>query len=248
MKHKKIKKQIKKVSSFFESISADDDISKIEKDLLLSYVRKLYEAVLDHDNYAASEHHKEIKKSKPAPAPAPEPAATPKAEKKVTPKERKPFERAETSISEVKEVKTAAIQEEVQVESAKVKAPVVKEVVVEAAPVISGKSSNTKLSENMSSIFEKSGGTEISDRLSNLPIKDLTKAMGINERMFTIQELFGGNQDKFKSVMSAINKLGGYEEAKEYLLSGVATELEWDSEAKYKKADKFVKLVQRRFS
>ena len=54
MNHKKIKKQINKINSFFESITADDEISKIEKNLLLSYISKLYESILDPiDNLVA---------------------------------------------------------------------------------------------------------------------------------------------------------------------------------------------------
>ena len=61
MNHKKIKKQINKINSFFESITTDDEISKIEKNLLLSYISKLYESILDPiDNLVA-----EAKTSKP---------------------------------------------------------------------------------------------------------------------------------------------------------------------------------------
>lgn len=240
MNHKKIKKQIKKINSFFESITDDDEISKIEKDLLLSYIRKLYESVLDHDDYVVAKPLKEAKPSKPAPVKKKAPAAVSK---------RKPFERTEMVETIVEEVKsTLPAQEEVVKEAVTAKAPAVPEKTTKAHASVGLETSKVEMSDKMASIFEKSGVTEISDRLGNLPLKDLTKAMGINERMFTIKELFGGNQDKFKTVMSDINKLSGYDEAKEYLISGIATELEWDSESNYKKADKFVKLVQRRFS
>lgn len=239
MNHKKIKKQIKKINSFFESITDDDEISKIEKDLLLSYIRKLYESVLDHDDNVAAKPRKEAKPSKPAPVKKKATAAVSK---------RKPFERTELVETIVEEVKnTVPIQEEVK-EAVTSKAPEVKEKTTKAPVSVVLETSKVEISEKMASIFEKSGGTELSDRLGNLPLKDLTKAMGINERLFTIKELFGGNQDRFKTVMSDINKLSGYDEAKDYLISGVATELEWDSEVNFKKADKFVKLVQRRFS
>ena len=242
MNHKKIKKQINKINAFFESITADDEVSKIERDLLLSYVSKLYESILANDDTVIAEPRIEAKPSNPIPV-------TVKKEEEAIVPERKPFERAEAAQPIVKETKVEApVQEKVVQEAIVEKTPAITEEAVKPAASIEVESMNVDLSEQMLSIFERSGGTEISDKLGNLPIKDLTKAMGINERMFTITELFGGNQDKFKSVMSHINKLNGYDEAKEYLINGVATELGWDSDVKYKKADKFVKLVQRRFS
>lgn len=243
MNHKKIKKQIKKVNSFFESI-ADEEISKIERDLLLSYVRKLYESILDDEpskGIKSSTTSKEtVVKAVPNKTETSQPVAEEpekiKAEVVETP--RKPFERANASShSEIDVDATTLSQEDESLDNPK-----------ESVSPLAVKSNVAELSENMASIFHKTEGTEISDRLSSLPLKDLTKSMGINEMMFTIKELFGGNQERFKTVMSDLNKLGGYDEAKAYLLEGVATELEWDSEANYKKADKFVKLVQRRFS
>ena len=235
MNHKKIKKQINKINSFFESITADDEISKIEKNLLLSYISKLYESILDPiDNLVA-----EAKTSRPV------------AMKKKTAAEieRKPYQKTENGLPIVEEVEIISTPQEILVKEAVKPITLVeakKTVNTPASDVI--ETSKVELSEKMISIFEKSRGLEISDKLGNLPLKDLTKAMGINERMFTIKELFGGNQERFKTVMSDINELSGYDEAKEYLIRGVATELKWDSESHYKKADKFVKLVQRRFS
>ncbi len=235
MNHKKIKKQINKINSFFESITADDEISKIEKNLLLSYISKLYESILDPiDNLVA-----EAKTSRPV------------AMKKKTAAEieRKPYQKTETGLPIVEEVEIISTPQEILVkEAVKPITPVETKKTVNTPASVVIETSKVELSEKMISIFEKSRGLEISDKLGNLPLKDLTKAMGINERMFTIKELFGGNQERFKTVMSDINELSGYDEAKEYLIRGVATELKWDSESHYKKADKFVKLVQRRFS
>ena len=223
MNHKKIKKQINKINSFFESITTDDEISKIEKNLLLSYISKLYESILDPiDNLVA-----EAKTSRPV------------AMKKKT----------ETGLPVVEEIEIISTPQEILVKDAvKPIIPVETKKTVNTPASVIIEASKVELSEKMISIFEKSRGLEISDKLGNLPLKDLTKVMGINERMFTIKELFGGNQERFKTVMSDINELSGYDEAKEYLIREVATELKWDSEAHYKKADKFVKLVQRRFS
>ena len=157
--------------------------------------------------------------------------------------------KTETGLPVVEEIEIISTPQEILVKDAvKPIIPVETKKTVNTPASVIIEASKVELSEKMISIFEKSRGLEISDKLGNLPLKDLTKVMGINERMFTIKELFGGNQERFKTVMSDINELSGYDEAKEYLIREVATELKWDSEAHYKKADKFVKLVQRRFS
>ena len=46
---------------------------------------------------------------------------------------------------------------------------------------------------------------------------DLTKAMGINERMLTVNELFDGDNSAFKAALSALNGLDSYEAAKSYI-------------------------------
>ena len=43
MNHKKIKKQINKINSFFESITADDEISKIVGNCLSPHMQKAIE-------------------------------------------------------------------------------------------------------------------------------------------------------------------------------------------------------------
>lgn len=248
MNHKKVKKQINKINSFFDSITADDEVSQIEKDLLLSYVRKLYETVLDSDN-TPSKSQKQSKKETSAPkvvqnAPVqevepeynPEPAAT-----------RKPFERAEKASTQVEQHVAAPVAEVIDIPAT---TPEVKTAATasSAAPEATIQTTTLTLSENMETIFTQSSGTEISDKLSSLPIKDLTKCMGINERMFTVKELFGGDQNKFNTVLKDLNGLNNFEEAKSYLIDGIATELDWDAPHKYKKAINFVKLVQRRYS
>jgi len=242
MNHKKVKKQINKINSFFDSITADEEVSKIEKDLLLSYVRKLYEAIADNEVAQSNKSAKSV-----ANIPSPSTQTAEIKEETVeevieTPTiiERKPFE------------KTAMVQETPDVTEVPKPAKAVKEVIQAVTPsnpvaeVIDIPS--LELSENMISIFEQASGNEISDRLGNLPIKDLTKSMGINERMFTVKELFGGDQEKFKSVLNDLNGFKNFEEAKSYLIEGVASELNWDESSKYKKALNFVKLVQRRYS
>ncbi len=105
-----------------------------------------------------------------------------------------------------------------------------------------------EVDDSLIELFSDASGNELSDKLASRPIKDLTKAMGINERIFTVNELFGGNQKEFENLMVALDGLSSFDEAKGVLIGSVAEKYEWASEAKQKKATGFIKLVRRRFN
>lgn len=253
MSYKKIQKQIKKISSLAESIAEDEEITSIERDLMLSYIRKLYEQVLDLD----IDNPVAVKKSSKAAATEPEKVAEPVIEKVVerqpferAPVERKPFERAPRPSEEVEAVAAPVSEPKVERQpferAAKVEQIVVEPARVEPAAVI--KNEEPKLSAEMKALFNKTDSRELSDKLSNMPIANLSKAFSINERIFTIQELFDGNQELFQSTVAAIDNASSYEDAQRILVDGVASSKGWDSEGKIKKAEIFIKKVQRRFA
>jgi len=110
------------------------------------------------------------------------------------------------------------------------------------------KSSIPKYDEELLALFEDEGlGNELSDKLSQRPLKDLTKAMSINERIFTIKELFGNDKDEYHNMMTALNGLNSFDEAKQILLGSVASKYNWGDKGKMKKAIGFVKTVRRRY-
>ena len=99
----------------------------------------------------------------------------------------------------------------------------------------------------MKALFDIQDSSELSDKLANAPIPDLTKSMGINEKIFTINELFGGNQSEMDNMLVALNGLESFEEAKSILKNSVASKYNWSDTHKSKKAKNFIKLVKRRY-
>ena len=96
-------------------------------------------------------------------------------------------------------------------------------------------------------LFEDIAGKELSDKLGNTPIADLTKAFGFNDRLLTQNELFGGNKAVADEVIKDLNNMSGFESAKGFLLS-LATKYNWAAnEDRKKQAKTFIKLVRRRF-
>jgi len=96
-------------------------------------------------------------------------------------------------------------------------------------------------------LFEFKEATELSEKLSMQPIRDLTKAMGLNEKIFTINELFGGDSKAFDETVKKLNTFATFEKATEYLASGVAHTYDWPNRSKKKKALNFIQLVKRRY-
>ena len=130
------------------------------------------------------------------------------------------------------------------------KTPVV-EAIAEQAPVEaiveSSNEESSQQSKELDQLFSLETGTEISDKLSTTAIKDINKAMSINERIFTIKELFGGSQENFDKTISSLNEFNTYDDAKKYLSNQVVSENNWLDPEKNKKVKKFLKLISRKY-
>ena len=71
--------------------------------------------------------------------------------------------------------------------------------------------------------------------------------MGINDKILTINELFGGDQGLFNTVVSELNGFNSFDKAQEYLIAGVAKKQGWYEDNKKEKATAFIKLIRRRY-
>jgi hypothetical protein len=93
-------------------------------------------------------------------------------------------------------------------------------------------------------IFDIKSG---SDMGTDKPIKDFRMAFGINERIFNINELFGGSASVYDAVLNELNAMSTFEAAAAYLQEKVIHEYGWEKPEKVKKAQWFVRLLWRRF-
>jgi len=119
--------------------------------------------------------------------------------------------------------------------------------VVEHVPAAVKMATRTPITSEMKSLFMMEKGKEISDQLSTTGINDIGKSMSINEKIFTIQELFNGNQGDFDDVVNHLNGLKNYDDAMDYLASNVVNQKNWLDQAKVKEAKTFMKLVYRKY-
>ena len=103
------------------------------------------------------------------------------------------------------------------------------------------------LDPKLEALFEVPKVQDLSDKLSSAPIQDLGRAFGVNERILTINELFGGDIQLFNNTIQSINGMDRFEDAKKYLVLNVAKKNQWVDEHKKFKASSFIKTVRRKF-
>lgn len=97
-------------------------------------------------------------------------------------------------------------------------------------------------------LFEFKAASELSQRLSETKIEDLNKAMGLNEKFFYINELFGGNSAKFRACTEFLNNNSkNIETAREYLEANIMDEFHWANAKRKVLAKDFIKIVRRRY-
>lgn len=107
----------------------------------------------------------------------------------------------------------------------------------ELLPVAEGASLNEKLSTKQN---------ELSDSLQDAPVKDLKKAIGINDRYLYINELFRGDESMYERSIKTINGFAIFPEAEYWIRRELKSKLGWDDKAPTVK--QFDQLVRRRFS
>jgi hypothetical protein len=92
----------------------------------------------------------------------------------------------------------------------------------------------------------KQGKTELLEILKESPVKDLRKAVGINDRFLFISELFRGDESMYERSIKTINSFNIFAEAEYWINRELKLKLGWD--AKSEAVHHFDQLVRRRFS
>lgn len=231
---------LKKINRLHELISNIGEVNATEKDLLKAYVIDLYEAVAMSDiadvkDEDDDEIRKRLKKQK-------------KDEKKIR-KQVEKKQKAQLEVEEEEEDDFEEIELDEEITLSEEEIETIEEIEeeveeVKEEPVVKEASVPAELLE----LFNIPESAELSDRLANAPISDLTKSMGINEKIFTLNELFGGNQAEMDNMLVALNGLSSFEEASNVLQRSVAVKYNWTEAGKIKKAKNFLRLVKRRYN
>lgn len=219
---------IKKINSLFDSIEMEtNELSTIERDLMLKYIRDLYEAFVEESRKIAPTH-KEVPPSVTSPkktAPeAPEPVIT------STPMKQPQFDRYRKQDSPAPSQPEVAFPKTREPE------------LVYSAP----NTSASGTSPGIEALFTFKEARELSEKLSEQPIRDLQNALSINDILLYTNELFGRQQEVFNNSLKTLNRFENMKQAKSFLVS-LAEQYNWGESEREEIARSFIKTIRRRY-
>ena len=212
----KVSELLKKIN-WMCSAADVNHLSKLERDLLLGYVRDLYDTLLDPhyiERVVVNNNIEEPTKSV-----------------------------ATTEKVDVKPVEVVApVQElpkEVSVEKDNVTKTEIVESVVKAVYSIN-ESAFTK--ETINEKIKVAAADDVFKRLSAKPLKDL---MDLNKRYVVLSELFKGNSDAYNACIEYIDGSSSFTEAEAYVKSECEATFNWEPSAQSVRM--FYKLIKQKF-
>ncbi len=253
---------LEKIIALYKSMSADErNISPIERDLMLSYIRQLYETCLENTP-SVSAAVQTSAPAKPTPAPpkveAPRVVETPKVEVPIA----APPRFTPPPVVEAPRYVAPEPPPPPVVEPPRYVAPAPEPPRYVAPPPPpppppapeppprhsrAAQSPSSGMSAEVEALFDEHVGKEISDRIANAAIPDLTKAFGFNDRLLMQNELFLGNKTAFDETLKDLNNSSSFDTARAFL-ADLAVRNNWNLNAERQKhAKAFIKLVRRRF-
>lgn len=241
----KAKSILARLQAMINTLEANPELSALERDLILNYLRELYELVND-----IRPHSLPVIKSKAEPT-----STTPEKEavQKILEFKFEPIEDLPAEKPAIPAEKPDTPPPVAQPEPAPVQPAVVEEIKPVTEPVkpntetIPSAVKTNPIPASILELFEVRKGSELSDKLNELPLRDINRAIGIADRMEIIQTLFGGQRQLFDQIVTDLNQLKSYEEAREFLGPGPAIHYKWDHDDRREKAVEFIRLIRRRY-
>jgi hypothetical protein len=111
-----------------------------------------------------------------------------------------------------------------------------------------GKEINEAVATNHASLNEKlkQSKIDLGDTLTEVPVRDLRKAIGVNDRFLFINELFRGDEVAYERSIKTINSFSIFAEAEYWIQRELKVKNGWD--ANNAMVAQFFQLVKRRFS
>jgi hypothetical protein len=107
---------------------------------------------------------------------------------------------------------------------------------------------NEAMAQNAESLNDrlKVERAELGSMLKETPIRDLRKAIGINDRFVFINELFRGDENMYERSIKTINSFGALGEAEFWIQRELKTKIGWNEGSET--VQHFDQLVRRRFA
>lgn len=250
----KAKIYLDKINREFARMGKDpENVARIDIDIMLSYVREFYDTFLEEKSapvVAAPAPKPEApsrpvhtppaeppapKQADPPPPPAPAPPPAPPAPEPVPVVVVRPPEPPAPPAPPVPPL----VEEKPSLASAPP--------TPEPARPSGAHHGHNHVPPEAEALFEQKQAKELSEKLSELPIADLRKAIALNDRLLLTRELFGGDAQAFENAISALNSFSGFDQAKHYLIENCVMRYHWTEKKHQETARNFIKLVRRRY-
>lgn len=252
MAKSKIQHLIQKIQSI---IGDEDSISKLERDLVKSYLRDLYELTEEIPITGSLRDTKspELTSLKPEPSSQPRPIANDievsRENVKPLPRKEEPEEVVEPMIIQDSYIPNGKHENHFAQPKVEAKEDPVPQSMnySRPEPITEVFRQDVPTPPQYESLFETTKTKELSDKLSRSPISDLNRAFSINDRLLIVSDLFGNDQLKFQETIDILNSKYSFGEAKSYLLRYIVDRFNWLDEEKSERAREFIKLVERRY-
>lgn len=225
------KKLLDKINALHQSISFEEEnISSIERDLMLSYIRQFYESFLNtHPETLSDPARNAIKKAR-----IKKETGTNATEEYAPP----PKVKVPEPVKEIEfEVTPPPPPPPVVKEEPKIEIPEPPKPAPVSKPAASGK---------FRSLFDNKEASELSEKLSLQPVADINKAIAINDKLLYVNDLFGKDPNAYSAAMIRLNNFNTMDEARD-LLEQFAQSHDWLEEEKQDTARAFIKIVRRRY-
>jgi hypothetical protein len=248
----KARRFLLKIQTLLEQDS-QQEMSRLEKDLMKSYILQLYDAVQEEDFVLFEPDRKGSERSVKY---NPEPL---KPEKPLIQVTEPHVEIPVVSIPEIKPPKPQEVPVEIKYPQPEIVAappkveykPIEVPVAEPKEPVyqvpVQHEKQTVNSDEALAKLFELQRHDDVSERFSHVTIDNIEAAMGLNERIFTLKELFGGDKTLFDATCEQLNRLHSFSEAQSLLVSGPARIFKWGDPERLKMAEQFIRIVARRY-
>lgn len=221
MAHSTADRLLNRITALHKSLQLDEggQLSTMERDLMLGYLRELYEIYATYPSGQAYVPPPVTAQTAAVPPPA---AAAPPPAAPVVP----PPAPAAAPPSPPP-------------------APTVPAPEPPPAPVSSPPSPPpSEPAPEFAELFADSAAT---GRFGRQPLDDLQQALTINNRILFSRNLFGDDNELLTTSLQTLNSVGSFTAARP-LLESIARRFAWDAEEKQETAKEFIELVRRRYA
>jgi hypothetical protein len=203
----------------------DKELERIENE-----IKDKFEEIKAVFSYKTSENEHKDSDSKPV-TEAPQPKGTTETQA-TAPAEKETTEKSHDTNSQNKEPKSESKSqktEKIEINKTAEHKQTISEVLSESAP-----------KTVYEIIKDIKNDVDLSTKLANMPVENISKAISLNEKLMFIRELFDGNADKYNEATTKMNNANSLEEALDMLAS-------YDIDTTKESAGVFIKILYRRF-